>query len=760
MIKYLYILLASLPLLSEVISVDGSLDEPEWEKAQVIDRFYEVSPYTLQEREESERTIALIFSNKDGIYVGFKNYQDSESMLSRKSMRDEMTSISEKNSINIDFDGDGSKAYIIAVSLADSLFDAIKVQSGGFKTDWDGDWVAKTKQYEGYWVSEIYLPWDMVLMNQPEGSKRKIKYSALRYIAKDQSWLSSAGTMAMRADYFEELDTLEIDNFTKSRLDFFPYLSANANTVTKVEENKVGTEIFYNTGKGQQVNLAINPDFGQAESDDVVINFSAQETFYSEKRAFFSENQSLFNISNYDRYSVINTRRIGSAPGYDCALETDETNCNESKKNYSDIDFALRLTQKKNNSEVGFFAAQEKDEAYSLGKDYYAFRARTKKDDKTIGYMLTQVIDNFTNTTSTVNVFDYIQVRSDKLKLYTDLLASEKDNQSGLGFRTQFVYQPTKYSKTSGSILYFEDDFQLNDFGYLQRNDWFHIGLGADTKRIDFDEPSIILQIDSGIDVNYDSDTKGNSNPIRIDQRNEISFKDTSAFKLDFGFRSSGKNTTITRKDEIYSYVKVKNKVSITADYEAVNYKYWTYDWRVSFDRGDKYDTWDSKGNHKKFFKIAGSFFPNDFMKINTQLRIREESEWLNWIDSNNLATYDLSQKTISIDMNWFKGNKHEIRLKSQFVALEADNPRSLASDINGYLSQSNSEVKSFTKGIASFQLRYKYEIAPLSYLFVVYSKGGDDYEDETDRGTSSILKSPWKNPSDELFSIKFRLKF
>ena len=760
MIKYLYILLASFPLLSEVVTIDGSLDEPEWDNAQVIDRFYEVSPYTLKEREESERTIALIFSNKDGIYVGFKNYQDTDSMFSRKSMRDEMTSISEKNSINIDFDGDGSKAYIIAVSLADSLFDAIKVQSGGFKTDWDGDWVAKTRQYEGYWVSEIYLPWDMVLMNQPEGTKRTIKYSALRYIAKDQSWLSSAGTMAMRADYFEELDTLEIDNFTKSRLDFFPYLSANTNTVTKTEESKVGAEIFYNTGKGQQVNLAIDPDFGQAESDDVVINFSAQETFYSEKRAFFAENQSLFNVSNYDRYSVINTRRIGSAPGYDCALEQNESDCNESRKNYSDIDFALRFTQKKNNNEVGFFVAQEKDEAYSLGKDYYAFRARTKKDDKTIGYMVTQVIDNFTNTTSTVNVFDYIQVKSDKLKLYTDLLASEKEDQSGLGFRTQFVYQPTKYSKTSGSILYFEDDFQLNDFGYLQRNDWFHIGLGADIKKIDFDESSILEQIDSGIDVNYDSDTKGNSNPIRIDQRNEIAFKDTSAVKLDFGFKSSGKNTTITRKDEIYSYVKVKNKISITADYEAINYKFWTYDWRVSFDRSDKYDTWDSKGNHKKFFKIAGSFFPNDFIKINTQFKIKEESEWLNWIDSNNLATYDLSQKTISIDMNWFKGNKHEIRVKSQFVALQADNPRSLASDTNGYLRQSNNEVKSFTKGIASFQIRYKYEIAPLSYLFVVYSKGGDDYDDETDRGTSSILKSPWQNPSDELFSIKFRLKF
>ena len=762
MIKYFKIvsLFVVLHLHAESIIIDGDLSEPEWEKATVIDRFYEVSPYTLKETDPSERTKALIFSNKDGIYVGFKNFQNKGSMLSRKSMRDEMTSISEKNSINIDFDGDGSKAYIIAVSLANSLFDAIKVQSGGFKTDWDGDWVAKAKEYENYWISEFYLPWDMVLMNQPEGDKRKIRYSALRYIAKDQSWLSSAGTMAMRAAYFEELDILEIDNYTKSRFDFFPYVSSNINSVTKIEDNKVGAEFFYNTGKGQQANLAVNPDFGQAESDDVVINFSAQETFYSEKRAFFTENQSLFNISNYERYSVINTRRIGSAPGYNCSSEENESNCNESKKNYSDIDFALRLTQKKNDNEVGFFIAQEKDEAYSIGRDYFALRARTKVNDKTIGYMVTQVIDDLNSTTSTVNVFDYIQVKSDKLKLYTDLLVSEKENQSGLGFRTQFVYLPTKFTKTSGSILYFEDDFKLNDFGYLQRNDWVHIGVGADVKKIDFDDSSSIKQLESGIDINYDADTNGNSNPIRIDQRNEITFKNTSAFKFDFGFRSSGKNTTITRKDEIYSFVKVKNRISITADYEAINYKFWTYDWRVSFEDGDKYSTWDSNGYKKKFFKIAGSIYPNDFLKINTQFRVRKENEWLNWIDGNNLATYDLQQKTISIDLNWFKDNKHEIRLKSQFVAVEADNPRSLISDFNGYLKQGTADVKPFTKGVASFQLRYKYEIAPLSNLYIVYSRGGDDYDDEIDRKTSAIFRNPWENPSDEIFSIKFRLRY
>ena len=56
-----------------------------------------------------------------------------------------MSSLSEKNSINIDFDGNGTKAYIIAVALGDSLFDATKIQSGDFKTDWDGDWIAKNK---------------------------------------------------------------------------------------------------------------------------------------------------------------------------------------------------------------------------------------------------------------------------------------------------------------------------------------------------------------------------------------------------------------------------------------------------------------------------------------------------------------------------------------------------------------------------------------------------------------------------------------
>ena len=760
MIKYLKysLLFFALPFLAESISIDGNLNEPEWQTAAVIDNYYEVSPYTLKKSEY--KTTALIFSNEDGIYVSFKNYQKKSSMMTNKSMRDQTPETSDQNGIAIDFDGNRSKAYMFQVTLADVQADGIRALGGSPKYDWDGDWEVKTKKYDDFWISEYYIPWNVVLMKNFSSDFRTINVTTFRYIANDQIWINSSKTNGFRTDFLSSMDTFEVRNFTKSKLNFFPYVSKTYNSVSNFDENKVGAEVFYNTGTGKQVNLTVNPDFGQAESDEVVINFSAQETFYSEKRAFFNENQSLFNINHYDRYSVINTRRIGSASQYDCSNASNENSCNNAKKNYSDIDFALRYTQKNNDTETGFFVAQETDEAYSKGRDYYAVRSKTTVGNKTYGYMLTHVVNNFLDETATVNVFDFSNVKSKKLTLYTDILSSEKNNNSGLGLRSQFVYKPTKNSRRSGSIVYFEDDFKLNDFGYLKRSDWFHVGVGTDITKTDFDESSMFEQIDFGIDFNYDSDTSGNSNPLNIWQKNEMRFKDRSRFELMFGLKSSGKNTTITRKNDLYPFVKVKNNISITGDFEAQNFNFWTYDWRVSFDKGDKYDTWDSKGYSKRFFKVAGKIFPNDNLTIKTEIRIKKEKEWLNWIDQNNLATFDLKQKIISIDLNWYNSSKHEIRLKSQFIALEAENPRSLVSNYAGYLSQGSSEVKPFTNGVASFQVRYKYEIAPLSYLYVVYSKGGSVYDEDDDKNTSQIFKDPWEEASDEVLSIKLRLKY
>jgi len=161
-----YILIFWIPLISgKTIILDGNLDEPEWESAFVIDEYYEVVPFTLNPAKV--KTTAKIFSNEEGIYVGFINYQENSSMISNKSLRDEWNANAEQNGVGIDFDSDGAKAYMFIVTLANIQRDGIRPLGSFPKFDWDGDWEAQTKKHNGFWVSEFLIPWNVVLM-KPE----------------------------------------------------------------------------------------------------------------------------------------------------------------------------------------------------------------------------------------------------------------------------------------------------------------------------------------------------------------------------------------------------------------------------------------------------------------------------------------------------------------------------------------------------------------------------------------------------------------
>jgi hypothetical protein len=61
------------------------------------------------------------------------------------------------------------------------------------------------------------------------------------------------------------------------------------------------------------VDLTVNPDFGQVESDPSVMNLTAFETFYEEKRPFFLEGLTIFDYK-FDNQSLFYSRRIGHAP--------------------------------------------------------------------------------------------------------------------------------------------------------------------------------------------------------------------------------------------------------------------------------------------------------------------------------------------------------------------------------------------------------------------------------------------------------------
>ena len=83
------------------------------------------------------------------------------------------------------------------------------------------------------------------------------------------------------------------------------------------------------------------------ESDELVVDFSAIETVFTDKRPFFTENQGIFDLRTPANGQLIYTRRIGAAP-------------DDFSDGSSDIDDAVKLTGTANSLVYGAFMAQER----------------------------------------------------------------------------------------------------------------------------------------------------------------------------------------------------------------------------------------------------------------------------------------------------------------------------------------------------------------------------------------------------------------
>jgi hypothetical protein len=174
------------------IDIDGVLDEKEWDSAQQISDFTTIVPYNFED--PKYLTNVKIFTNQDGIYVGFINEQDNETIRSFNHIRDDWDDRGDKNSFTIDFDGNSKVAYGFTVSLGDSLSDATYTNGNSESKDWDGDWIARTFKGDNFWSSEFFIPWTVVPMQKVDGPKRNVKFIAFRWLASDEYGFGSTKT--------------------------------------------------------------------------------------------------------------------------------------------------------------------------------------------------------------------------------------------------------------------------------------------------------------------------------------------------------------------------------------------------------------------------------------------------------------------------------------------------------------------------------------------------------------------------------------
>lgn len=753
----LYFLIQGSILNAEII-IDGKLDEVEWNQAKQITTFYEVFPYTLDAVEDI-KTVILIQESEEGIFIGFKNYQSNESMRSQSHQRDNERSIADKNGVTIDFDADKLSGYQFFVSSSGSIGDATYRNENERSYDWDADWLSAATTDEGVWYSEMFIPWKVAPMKAQSGDKRKVRMAFYRMLAGPQRVIATIKGSSYENLYLSVFNDYEFTNYQSSSIDFFPYLTINENRIEAEVDNKVGAEVFWKIDSSKQLNAAFNPDFGQVESDDVVVNFSATETFYSDKRPFFSENHSLFNVTAWRFLYVINTRRIGGEPDYDCSKfdEIQEDNCINNKVGANDIDYAVRYSQQGESLDFGFLGASEADENFSRGKDFYSVRLRTKVDDLTIGYLGTHVHRPVIDRTAQVNSMDFDYRPSSVLRLNGLLVHSKVEDKNGYGFDFGLGYDPDKTRRFGFGLYYFDENLDVNDMGYLARNDWLMFGGRYQIRQTDFSADSLLRSRQYEFGWSLKSDSSFNKEPSAIRFSIDNSFKNSSEFKFGTFYRLKGRDNRITRNSSLAPFINMPKGYGFEMDFNGPRENFLRYSVDAKRQKGDSYSGelgWTSS------YRGSVSISPIETLTAKLSYRHTKETNWLNWVNDNLLATYDRKQRRTTASVQWVEGTKHELRVKAQMLAFTARNPKAYLGDTYGNLNPYQFSLPPITVSQLAFQVRYRYEIKPLAYLYVVYTKGGRVSMNDEEDSLHELYKRPWNDPQSDNFTIKVRYRF
>ena len=207
------------------------------------------------------------------------------------------------------------------------------VDEGGPNTDWNPVWTSKTGRFDGGWTIEMAIPFKSLRYrggtNQVWGMqiRRSIRHRnewdyltpVPRILAGPQALnrVSAGGTLV-------GLDLPE----TGKNIELKPYTVARVTTdhvkkppVDGTFASEIGGDIKYAVTPNLTADVTINTDFAQVEIDEQQTNLTRFSLFFPEKREFFLEGRGIFDFARggsgafatnaSDTPSLFYSRRIG-----------------------------------------------------------------------------------------------------------------------------------------------------------------------------------------------------------------------------------------------------------------------------------------------------------------------------------------------------------------------------------------------------------------------------------------------------------------
>jgi hypothetical protein len=319
------------------IVIDGNLTEQEWD-GKWESGFVQREPY--DNAEPTQKTEFRILFDNEFIYVGVKALDTSpDSIVSRLSRRDKV----DGDMVGIFFDSyhDLRTAFGFFVSAAGVKTDEIFSEDGMIEDPtWDPIWYVKTKKQSWGWSAEMKIP--LTQLRFEKNSHEVWGLDVLRLLFRKNEvslWQPVPRNASGFTHLYGELG-FNGEITPKKQLDITPYVNARVNTYQPDENNKFanGSDTRMNAGVDGKIGVTnnltldftINPDFGQVEADPSLVNLTAYETFFPEKRPFFIEGNNItrfpigFGDGDLSTEQVFYSRRIGRKPQYSPDLADNE----------------------------------------------------------------------------------------------------------------------------------------------------------------------------------------------------------------------------------------------------------------------------------------------------------------------------------------------------------------------------------------------------------------------------------------------------
>jgi hypothetical protein len=304
--------------------IDGKLDDECWIKeGEWSDNFIQNTPIE-RGKPTFPTKIKLLFDNKN-IFFALRAWDPEPGKINRFIGNRDDNSIGDLISVAFDTYHDFRAGTEFNINTGGNKTDLIVTDNLSINLNWNSVWEGKTSVNDSSWCAEFRIPFSQLRYNNNDTGMvwglhvRRI----IRRLQEVDQWSLIPRKNPGHIFSFGEMYGLK--EIPKPRLvEIFPYISEKVSTEPGIPGSPYTGNTRWNTNGGLDAkigagdftfDITINPDFGQIEADPSVLNLTAFETFYDEKRPFFLEGKHIFDFSA-DNNIAFYSRRIGHVPSY------------------------------------------------------------------------------------------------------------------------------------------------------------------------------------------------------------------------------------------------------------------------------------------------------------------------------------------------------------------------------------------------------------------------------------------------------------